>query len=94
MQSVRYQAVPYAVGGVSYPKARPATVGDIQASKRYGKTKSSGFKPMFFTHDHAVESEPEADLTLDWNQAASRYIAQAYADEPGGEKGLLFDILA
>ncbi|MCJ2188744.1 hypothetical protein [Novosphingobium beihaiensis] len=91
MRAIRYQPVPFSVGGVAYPKAIPVTVNNAAPPKRYGPEDANGFKPMFFAHHDAPENEAEAALRLDWEQAAAQVIARAYSDEPLNEKGALFD---
>lgn len=94
MQSVRYQPVPYSIGGVAYPRAIPLAARRAASPKRVGPEDGKGFKPMFFAHDAAPEHDPEAELRLNWEQAAAQMIARAYSDDPVNEKGVLFDLTA
>ncbi|WP_067734691.1 hypothetical protein [Novosphingobium naphthalenivorans] len=91
MQSVRYQPVPFSIGGVAYPRAIPVSASRATSPKRFGSEDAKGFKPMFFAHDNALENDAEARLRLDWEQAAAQVIARAYSDELPDEKGALFD---
>ncbi|MEJ2458459.1 MAG: hypothetical protein P8Y58_10060, partial [Novosphingobium sp.] len=91
--SIRYQPVPFSIGGVAYPKAIPVTVNSAASPKRFGPQDAKGFKPVFFTHHDIPENDAEAELRLDWEQAAAQVIARAYADEPVNEKGALFDFM-
>lgn len=91
MQSVRYQPVPFSIGGVAYPRAIPVTVSPPASPKRFGPEDSKGFKPMFFTREATAENDAEAGLRLDWEQAAAQIIARAYSDDLIDEKGTLFD---
>lgn len=90
MRSIKYQPVPFSVGGVAYSKAIPATVDASASPKRYGPEAANGFKPVFFTNQ-SEPNEAEDDLRLDWEQAAARMIARAYSGRSMQEKGSLFD---
>ncbi|MCJ2180407.1 hypothetical protein [Novosphingobium album (ex Hu et al. 2023)] len=91
MQSVRYQPVPFSIGGVAYPRAIPVAGNRAASSKRFGPEDSKGFKPMFFARNTVTDHDAEAQLRLDWEQAAAQIIARAYSDDPLDEKGALFD---
>lgn len=90
MQSV-YEPVPFAIGGVAHPRPQPITSADGPA--RFGSQDSRGFRPMFFDRD-LQQSEAEAQLRLDWEQAAAQQIAQAYARVAAPDEERHFDIPA
>ncbi|WP_143084728.1 hypothetical protein [Novosphingobium sp. CF614] len=99
MQSTTYRPVPYAIGGVAYPRPAPVThdtSADASASPRhFGPENADGFRPMFFTRE-AQETDAEAQLRLDWEQAVGKIITRVYtrvySERPAREKGALFDL--
>ncbi|MGE4305123.1 MAG: hypothetical protein AB7E24_13955 [Novosphingobium sp.] len=85
-----YRPVPFAIGGVAHTK--PARAIDAPSSaKRYGPEDEHGFKPMFFGHQQP-DNEAEAQLRLDWEQAAAQMIAKVYSQEDDQRKGALVDL--
>lgn len=91
MQSVPYQPVPFTVGGVARVKPGSVTIDGRNPSKHFGPKDNNGFKRMFFTREDQ-ENDAEAQLRLDWQQATSRMIVDAYTAGPVNEKGTLVDL--
>lgn len=93
MQTATYEPVPFSIGGVAHPKPGLLTSGDASA-RHFGPEDTRGFKPMFFTHETAPQSEAEAQLRLDWEQAMARMVTRAYAAPLLPFEGRHFDMLA
>ncbi|KHK89540.1 hypothetical protein [Novosphingobium malaysiense] len=91
MRSNEYRSVPFSIGGVAHPKPARTTIEAPTSAKHFGPEDAKGFKPMFFGHDRP-QSDAEAQLRLDWEQAAARMIEKAYAKDGDNEKGALIDL--
>lgn len=91
MQSTTYRPVPYAIGGVAYPRPAPVEQDPSAPIKQFGAEDSNGFRPVFFTSG-TQGTDAEAQLRLDWEQAAAKMIAKAYSHEFPATKGALVDL--
>lgn len=92
MQSGTYEPVPFAIGGVAHPKPAPMTIDASNPAKHFGPREASGFRPLFFARP-ANGNETEAQLRLDWRQAAAQAIAKAYSQDLTNKRGSLVSLL-
>lgn len=91
MQAETFEPVPFSIGGVAYAKPGPIACDNTGAAMHYGPEDAKGFRPMFFTRD-VPHNEAEAQLRLDWEQAAARMIAKAYSACSAPENGHLVNL--
>lgn len=94
MQTATYEPVPFSIGGVAHPKPGPLTSAEQASARHFGPEDAQGFKPMFFTRESAPQSEAEAQLRLDWEQAMARAVVKAYSSSFPAENGHLVDLSA
>lgn len=91
MRTTAYAPVPFSIGGVARPKPRLLTAESNEQVMRHGPQDSRGFRPMFFT-GNVQPTEAEAQLRLDWDQAAARMIAAAYARVTSPDRERIVDL--